>query len=397
MNQPEEVWCERCVTLVQMNHAAARRFYQYAHEHTACTNIAKLIHVIRHCLNACIQRAVREPPEEEEEEDGREKENVTVLDKTLSVNDVTCMAGLLEIIVILWKSIDRSMENNKEAKLYTINKFASVLPEYLKVFKDDRCKIPLFMLMSFMPASAVPPFSCGVISTLRSQEEGAVDKSYCTLLDCLCSWGQVGHILELVDNWLPTEHAQAKSNTASKRRVQIHDTRPVKPELALVYLEYLLTHPKNRECLLSAPRKKLNHLLKALETSKADLESLLQTPGGKPRGFGEAAALRAFGLHCRLSIHLQHKFCSEGKVYLSILEDTGFWLESKILSFIQDQEEDSLKLHRVIYQQIIQTYLTVCKDVVMVGLGDHQFQMQLLQRSLGIMQTVKGFLCFITS
>ncbi|XP_063497829.1 condensin-2 complex subunit G2 isoform X2 [Symphalangus syndactylus] len=333
VNQPEEVWCERCVTLVQMNHAAARRFYQYAHEHTACTNIAKLIHVIRHCLNACIQRAVREPPEDEEEEDGREKENVT----------------------------------------------------------EDRCKIPLFMLMSFMPASAVPPFSCGVISTLRSREEGAADKSYCTLLDCLCSWGQVGHILELVDNWLPTEHAQAKSNTASKRRVQIHDTRPVKPELALVYVEYLLTHPKNRECLLSAPRKKLNHLLKALETSKADLESLLQAPGGKPRGFSEAAALRAFGLHCRLSIHLQHKFCSEGKVYLSILEDTGFWLESKILSFIQDQEEDYLKLHRVIYQQIIQTYLTVCKDVVMVGLGDHQFQMQLLQRSLGIMQTVKGF------
>lgn len=62
-----------------------------------------------------------------------------------------------------------------------------------------------------------------------------------------------------------------QSNTASKRRVQIHDTRPVKPELALVYLEYLLTHPKNRECLLSAPRKKLNHLLKALETSKVTL------------------------------------------------------------------------------------------------------------------------------
>ena len=45
------------------------------------------------------------------------------------------MAGLLEIIVILWKSIHRSMENNKEARVYTINKFASVLPEYLKVFK----------------------------------------------------------------------------------------------------------------------------------------------------------------------------------------------------------------------------------------------------------------------
>lgn len=48
------------------------------------------------------------------------------------------------------------------------------------------------------------------------------------------------------------------------------------------------------------------------------------------------------------------QFCSEGKVYLSILEDTGFWLENKVLSFIQDQEEEYLKLHRVVYQQIIQ-------------------------------------------
>lgn len=39
VNQPEEVWCERCVTLIQMNRAAARKFYQYAHEHTASTNI----------------------------------------------------------------------------------------------------------------------------------------------------------------------------------------------------------------------------------------------------------------------------------------------------------------------------------------------------------------------
>ncbi|XP_006887723.1 PREDICTED: condensin-2 complex subunit G2-like [Elephantulus edwardii] len=388
VNQPEEVWCERCVTLIQMNHAAARRFYQYAHEHTACTNIAKLIHVIRRCLNACIHKAVREHQEEDEE---REKENVSVLDQTLSVNDVASMSGLLEIIVILWKSIARSLEKNKEAKVYTINKFAAALPQYLKVFTDDRCKTPLFILMSFVPASAVLPFSCSVISTLRSQEEGAVDKNYCTLLDCLCSWGQVGHILELFSDWLPEEQPPSKSNSASKRKVQIHDTRPIKPHLALIYLEYLLTHPKNRECLLSAPRKKLNLLLKALDTSKADLESILQSSGEKPHHFNQATALQAFSLHCRFSIHLQYKFSSEENIYLSILEDAGFWLENKILPFIQDQEEEYLKLHRVIYQQVIQTYLTVGKDVVMVGLGDYKFQIQLLKRSLRIMQTVKGF------
>lgn len=125
------------------------------------------------------------------------------------------------------------------------------------------------------------------------------------MLDCLCSWGHVEHVLELVCDWLPGEQPQRKvsllgvalrlldeerctletrrspgnsvslgcspffqSNSASKRKAQIHATLPVKPELALAYVEYLLTHPKNRECLLSAPREKLNHLLKALETSK---------------------------------------------------------------------------------------------------------------------------------
>nr|KAF6374191.1 hypothetical protein mPipKuh1_009428 [Pipistrellus kuhlii] len=55
------------------------------------------------------------------------------------------------------------------------------------------------------------------------------------------------------------------------------------------------------------------------------------------------------------------------------------------------KEEDYLKRHRLIYQQIIQTYLTVGKDVVMVGLGDGKFQIQLLHWSLRIMHTVKGF------
>ncbi|OBS71779.1 hypothetical protein A6R68_13644, partial [Neotoma lepida] len=395
VNQPEEVWCERCVTLIQMNRAAARKFYQYAHEHTASTNIAKLIHVIRHCLNACIQRTLRECPEAQKE---CEKENASVLDKTLSVNDTASMAGLLEVIVILWKNIHRSLENNKEAKVYTINKFASVLPEYLKVFKDERCKIPLFMLMSFLPASAVPVFSCGVISVLRNQEESVTGRSYCTLLDCLCSWGQVGHVLELIVDWLPTRPPQTKSNLASKRKAQINDTCPVKPELALLYMEYLLTHPKNRECLLSAPQKKLNQLLKALEGSKADLESLLQSPSGNPLNLSKAAALHAFGLYCRLSVHLQYKvrrlvlvfkhhFCSEEKIRLSILNETGSWLENKVLPLLQDQEEEYLKLRRDVYQQVIQTYLAVCKDVVMVGLGDPEFQIQLLQRSLGIMKT----------
>lgn len=41
VNESEREWCCRCVTLVQMNPAAARKFYQFAHRHTAPTNISE--------------------------------------------------------------------------------------------------------------------------------------------------------------------------------------------------------------------------------------------------------------------------------------------------------------------------------------------------------------------
>lgn len=45
--------------------------------------------------------------------------------------------------------------------------------------------------------------SCDVTSMLRTQEEGSTNQTYCMLLDCLCSWGHIGHVLELLLDWLP--------------------------------------------------------------------------------------------------------------------------------------------------------------------------------------------------
>lgn len=40
VNESEQEWCSRCITLLQMNPAAARKFYTHAHIHTAPTNIS---------------------------------------------------------------------------------------------------------------------------------------------------------------------------------------------------------------------------------------------------------------------------------------------------------------------------------------------------------------------
>ncbi|TRY99501.1 hypothetical protein DNTS_014206, partial [Danionella cerebrum] len=79
-----------------------------------------------------------------------------ILEDVLSVQDTATMARLLEIIVILWKTVQKSIEGNQEAYMYVTTKFASSLPQYLKVFQEEQCKTPLIILASLLPASALP-------------------------------------------------------------------------------------------------------------------------------------------------------------------------------------------------------------------------------------------------
>ncbi|XP_050747216.1 condensin-2 complex subunit G2 isoform X2 [Gymnogyps californianus] len=359
INQPEDVWCERCVTLIQMNSAAARKFYQYAYEYTAPTNIAKLMLTIRRCLNACIQKAMKESLHDSDDDgdDESEKENTSVLDNVLSINDVASMASLLEITVILWRSIHKALDHNEEAKDYAIRKFASVLPEYFKVFKDERCMTPLIILASFMPPAAIPTFSCSVISRLRNIDNGADQSKYSTLIDCMCRWGQVGHIMELACDWLSDTLTPRKSVKTSERR-------------------------------------KLKKLLKILSAAKEVLGSILKATDAGAGSCNQATGLRAFSLFCRLSIHLQNKFSEEGKDYLSLLKETGAWIESQVVPFIlASDQEDGISKNSNVSELIIQAYLTVCKDVIMVGLGNLTFQAHLLDMALSVIQTERGDFC----
>ncbi|KAM4027947.1 condensin-2 complex subunit G2 isoform 2-T2 [Anomaloglossus baeobatrachus] len=402
VNEPEDVWCERCVALVQMNPAAARRFYQYTYEHTAPTNIAKLMLTIRRCLNACLQKAICNADEtnndgEEVDNDGNESENgkktnKSVLENVLSTEDVTSIASLIEIVVILWQSIKKALDQNEESKNYTISKFASVLPDYFRVFKDERCTVALIILASFMPPSAVPTFSCSVLSKLRNLQNGVEENKYATLIDCLCRWGQVGHILELISDWLSESFPEKKKQKNSGRQVRIQDTMESKPELALDYMEYIMTHTMNREYLLSVQTKRLNGLLKVLGLVKEVLCSFMKPSDNTVHKITPDTALRAFSLYCRLSIHLQYKFSSEGRIYLSLLEDTATWIKNQVLALLGSREissDEQIDLSL----EILKTYLTICKDLVMVGLADSGFHAQILQTAISTLQVEKTYTC----
>uniref|UniRef100_A0A8C1I9W1 Condensin-2 complex subunit G2 n=1 Tax=Cyprinus carpio TaxID=7962 RepID=A0A8C1I9W1_CYPCA len=382
VNQPETVWCERCVTLIQTNPGAARKFYQHAYLYTAPANIVKLMLVIRKCLNVCIQNAG------DDELASSNKENSTMLEDVLSVQDTASMASLLEILVILWKSVQKSLMANQEAFKYTTSKFASVLPQYLKIFQEERCKAPLILLASLLPASSVPALRSKVMSHLRSLKAGTAVTAYSQSVECLCSWGQISHIVELIENWLVEAipvRVQGDEDTSGK--VHFDGLEESKPDLGLEYLDYVLLHPKTRDCLFTLPLDQIRPLHKALDKWKSLLFSSLS--GAEVSVAVTETALRAFIFHGRLCIHLQHKYPEE-REFLKSLEHSVSWVEERVLPFLaSSSSEQQLSLSR----KTVESCLTVCKDVLRVSVGDGDFRDHLLQHVASVLQTEKGYMC----
>ncbi|XP_010901094.1 condensin-2 complex subunit G2 [Esox lucius] len=387
VNQSEQVWCERCVTLIQMNPKAARKFYQFAHFYTAPTNIVKLMLSIRRCLNACIQT------DNMNETNSSNKENATILDDVLSVKDTMTMSSLLEVVVILWRSIQKALEHNKDALQYTTAKFSSVVPKYFNVFQEERCTVPLIQLASLLPSTSVPTFSCGVLSRLRKLEAGAKPSQYSQMMECMCSWGQAGHLLELIADWLAEALPTSAGKGNSRRKVRVQEEQEAKPDLGLDYLEYLISRTSTRDCVLPLWQGQLKQLYKVLGSWKSVLYCHLNSSEAQAAVPGAEMALRAFTLHARLSVHLQHKF-SEDRDFLVSLENIAAWVAERVLPFLVSPSEGGVtQKQQDLARLVVENLLTVCRDVIRVGLGDQEFTGQVLHLCSVVLVSEKGYLC----
>ncbi|MCI4377016.1 hypothetical protein PGIGA_G00198560 [Pangasianodon gigas] len=414
--QPEAVWCERCVSMIQMNPGAARKFYRYAYMYTAPTNIVKLMLMIRKCLNACIQKTGENP----DESVCSNKENNSVLEDVLSVKDASVMASLLELVVILWRSVQKSLQLNQEALQYTTAKFASVLPEYLRVFqlsiKDAydnvetlavlECRVsshlhfPDSVISSASSALSSAPFflirkllRSKVSAQLKRLNSGSPVSLYGQLIECVCGWGQVSHVLDLAVQWL-TEATPLNTVDVSgsdSRRVQFEEpVVEVKPELGLDYVEYMLSRPHTRDSVLSLRVDQLSPLLTALAAWKAVLYSSLSE--GEVSEAVTETALRAFGVHTRLTVHLQHKH-PEGRSFLTTLEESMDWVEKRVLPFLVAPGDNVSEQQLSLSRRIVEICLYVCRDAVQVALGDSNFNDHVLQLCSYVLLSEKGYVC----
>ncbi|CAJ1082067.1 condensin-2 complex subunit G2 isoform X1 [Xyrichtys novacula] len=391
VNEPEREWYCRCITLIQMNPMAARKFYQYAHKHTAPTNIIKLMLAIRRVLNSCIQS-----DNDQSEINESNKENSIQAEPLLS-KDVAVVSRLLEILVILWRSVEKALKLNKEAQKYTFAKFGNVMSKYFQSFEDEQCTVPLIQLASLMPPAAVPTFSCGVLSRLRRMDPGAAPTQYSQLLDCMCSWGQAADILELITDWLSEALSKQEDKANSNRKVRIQETVEAKPDMALAYLEYLFSRTSTREKVLALGEQRLKQLHAVLGNWKSVLYSHLSSTTIDPKSPDVETALRVFMFHSRLGAHLQHN-SQEGRDYLVSLEHVAAWVAERILPFLAkpistDNDDKDSEKPQPLAAQITESFLTVCRDVFLVGLGDETFKGQILHLCSLTLLSEAGYLC----
>lgn len=49
--------------------------------------------------------------------------------------DLSVVSSLLEVVVILWRSVEKALKQNEEAHKYTVAKFGNVMAKYFQAFK----------------------------------------------------------------------------------------------------------------------------------------------------------------------------------------------------------------------------------------------------------------------
>lgn len=385
-NESDSEWCNRCMTLIQMNPMAARKLYLYAHMYTTPTNILKLMLAIRRMLNVSIMTN----SDLSDINDGN-KENSVVEPHPL-MNDKALVSGLLEVLVILWRSIQKALLRNEEAQTYTFQKFQNVAAKYFQAFEDERATVALIQLASFMPPSAVPTFSCGVLSRLRRMESGASTHQYSQLLECLCSWGQASDVLELITDWLSEPLPKQGEKTNTGRKVRLQATVEAKPDLALAYLEHLFNHQSIRETVLALDQTPLKQLHTILGNWKSVLYDHLSSTSEASNRPSVETALKAFMYHARLGAHLQHNL-SKGRDFLLSLENMAVWVADKVLPYLAKGDDDSENSERTqtLATEITESFLTVCCDVLLVGLADETFKGQILHMCSLVLLAETGY------
>ncbi|XP_026148685.1 condensin-2 complex subunit G2 [Mastacembelus armatus] len=388
VNKSEREWCTRCISLTEMNPVAARKFYMYAHNHTTPTNIVKLMLALRRFLKKCVNTDC----DLTDLNDSNRENSAAQLVR--SGKDTKVVSSLLEVVFILWKSVEETLElaSNNDSKMLVYAKFENVMETFFQAFQDERSVFALVQLVSLMPAHQVPGFSSTVLARLKGMDPRAVPKQYDQLLHCMCSWGRASDVVGVITDWL-TEAAPKKGKVKTKQKKRSKEMVEAKPDLALAYLDYLLNQTSTQEKVFALSERTLNQLLTALGNWNSVLYTHLTSNTEDSGCSSVETALKAFSYHGRLAVHLRHNF-PDGCDYLLSLGHTASWVADTVLPCLSKHSSDAgvySEKSEKLASQITESFLSMCRDFLLLGLGDRMFKVEILHLCSCILLTDTGY------
>uniref|UniRef100_A0A4W5N9R8 Uncharacterized protein n=1 Tax=Hucho hucho TaxID=62062 RepID=A0A4W5N9R8_9TELE len=85
---------------------------------------------------------------------------------------------------------------------------------------------------------------------------------------------------------------------------------------------------------------------------------------------------------------------SECRDFLVSVENIAAWVAERVLPFLVSPSEGGVtEQQRDLARQVVENFLTVCRDMIRVGLGDEEFKGQVLHLCSVVLLSEKGYLC----
>ncbi|XP_070175011.1 condensin-2 complex subunit G2-like [Littorina saxatilis] len=438
LDQTPQEQVTRCMTLVESNAAAARVFFLNAPRHLTLNDTVRYISLLcRYVLESVRTMSERLDRSEAEPSDraksarskrskGKQTQGAAKQSEEESEGDSDddalspeMLQGLLEAVFLMWTAVSKQLDSaeNDELKQSIMKKLSVTVPEVLKVTEDPKVISLVVEIAGHLPPKAVPTISRGCLSKLRNMPEGSGEEDYIELLEAMCLWEMAPQVLQLLSDWLeesltPQEslpEPAKKKDKKGKKRVQI--SVPEDKKLPLLAVDYLTAMLRSAVCkrvliedqrpLLLILNKLFAHVVGLIEKRLDQAEAL--DDDNKMASFEQ----NIFSLHLRLSILLQD-FDGDEWDCVTHMKDILAWGQEKLLPLLAATDPDLAEVKAAtkgkkkggaelkgdnkadLANACVMTTLTVCSNMLMVGLGDTDFMTQLTAFCQAALSNVKS-------
>lgn len=391
LDKSEQEQIPRCVALIQTNPGAARVFFRNAQHFMDLQQTADyMITLCRKILECIRDERIRQESHDNSLSDTQNSEE----EEDLTVHNTAVMKGFIEILVILWYNISTKLQETRHKKIEQDlqQKFCLAVPEMLKTFEDPEISLAVILLAGHLPSSSVPVLSRSCLSKLKKMTTETEESHYGSLLEAKCKWNKMADLLELLQEWISAGFRGGKKESTAKKgkdkRKSVtfaEEENQYGPVLAIRYLTYLITHPVCRAAVLCHHLRELIQIQEQIQESMLHVGNRLDQNGDS---LNDDLLIQYFVMYCRLTLLLQDQ-AKEDFDGLSALGSVMEWAEETVLPHINlvgvDEEGKGQRKRSVsssatkhdLCGQVLRSFLQVCSNCLLVGLGTSEFVLKL--------------------